>query len=73
MLAALGLNDRQLAGLELLRSEGRLTSGRYQEHTAISRQTAARDLEEMVHKEILERHGRERGAFYLKAKGMPQK
>jgi ATP-dependent DNA helicase RecG len=72
VLAGFHLNDRQLKGLAGLRLEGRLTSGRYQEQTDISRQTATRDLEDMVKKGILERRGERRGAFYVKAKVMPQ-
>jgi ATP-dependent DNA helicase RecG len=72
VLASFHLNERQLAGLALLGSEGRLTSGRYQEETRISRQTATRDLDDMVKKGILEQRGERRGAFYVKAKVMPQ-
>lgn len=35
-------------------------------------QTATRDLEDMVKKGLLERRGERRGAFYVKAKRMPQ-
>ncbi|CBE69098.1 MAG: hypothetical protein F9K13_06960 [Candidatus Methylomirabilis oxygeniifera] len=72
VLASFHLNERQLAGLALLGSEGRLTSGRYQEETRISRQTATRDLDDMVKKGILEQRGERRGAFYVKAKVIPQ-
>jgi predicted HTH transcriptional regulator len=72
VLAKFNLNERQITGLVLLRSEGRITSGNYQERTGISRQTATRDLEDMVSKGILDCHGTRRGAFYVKAKGMPQ-
>ena len=72
VLAKLQLNERQLKGLACLRAEGRLTSGRYQELTGISRQTASRDLEDMVKNGILNRYGDRRGTFYGKAKKMPQ-
>ena len=72
VMAGFHLNERQLKGLACLRAEGRLTSGRYQELTGISRQTASRDLEDMVKKGILNRYGDRRGAFYGKAKKMPQ-
>ena len=71
-MAGFHLNERQLKGLACLRAEGRLTSGRYQELTGISRQTASRDLEDMVKKGILNRYGDRRGTFYGKAKKMPQ-
>jgi len=70
--AKLGLSERQKAGVSVLRSEGRLTSGRYQEATGVSRQTASRDLEELVGKGVLERHGQRKGTFYTKARNMPQ-
>lgn len=72
VMAGFHLNERQLKGLTCLRAEGRLTSGRYQELTGFSRQTASRDLEDMVTKGILNRYGDRRGAFYGKAKKMPQ-
>ncbi|MBW2346175.1 MAG: hypothetical protein JRF53_19710 [Deltaproteobacteria bacterium] len=72
ILAGFNLNERQLLGIACLRSEGRLTSSKYQELTDISRQTATRDMEDMVKKGILERHGERRGTFYVKARGMPQ-
>ena len=72
VMAGFHLNERQLKGLAFLRTEGRLTSGRYQELTGISRQTASRDLEDMVKRGILNRYGDRRGTFYGKAKKMPQ-
>jgi ATP-dependent DNA helicase RecG len=72
VLAGFNLNERQIAGLACLRSEGRLTSGSYQNLTGISRQTATRDMEDLVKKGILERHGERRGTFYVKTKEMPQ-
>ena len=72
VMAGFHLNERQLKGLTCLRAEGRLTSGRYQELTGISRQTASRDLEDMVKKGILNRYGDRRGTFYGKAKKMSQ-
>lgn len=72
VLAKFNLNDRQISGLTFLRSEGRLTSGRYQELTGVSRQTATRDLEDLVKKRVLELRGERRGTYYIKAKEMPQ-
>lgn len=73
ILADLQLSARQRSGLEAVRFEGRLTSGRYQELTGASRQTASRDLDDLVKKGIFERVGERRGTFYSRAKGMPQK
>lgn len=72
VLAGCKLNERQMKGLDFIRLQGQITSGRYQELTGASRQTATRDLESMVKKGILEQRGERRGAFYVKAKGMPQ-
>ena len=69
----LGLNKRQTAATDFLRTEGSITSGQYQKCTGASRQTASRDLEEMVRKGMLERQGERRGTFYVKAKKMPRK
>ena len=72
VLARFNLNERQIAGVASLQSEGRITSGKYQELTGVSRQTATRDLDDLVKKNILEQHGERRGAFYVKAKEMPR-
>jgi hypothetical protein len=72
-LARLGLSERQVTGLALLRSSGRLTSAQYQQSGNVSRQTASRDLEDLVKKGVLEARGKGRGAFYVRASGMPQK
>ncbi len=72
VLAGAALSERQITGLTLLRLKGRLTSGKYQEQTGVSRQTTARDLEDMVKKGILERHGTRRGTFYTIVKKMTQ-
>lgn len=73
VLAGFGLNDRQQKGLACLWSEERLTSGRYREITGVSRQTASRDMDDLVRKGLLCRRGERRGTFYVKAKEMPQK
>lgn len=63
----LGLSDRQRAGIARVLEVGRLTSADYQKLTGASRQTAARDLEELVVKGLLLRQGRGRGVIYLLA------
>lgn len=72
VLTGLGLNERQRIGMALLRADGRITSGQYQEKTGVSRQTATRDLDELVQKGILLRHGERKATFYTKARSMPQ-
>ncbi len=72
VLAGFHLNTRQKTGIACLREEGRITSGRYQDLTGGSRQTAARDLEDLVKKGLLDRQGERRGTYYVLAKGMTQ-
>jgi len=69
----LGLNERQKQGLTQLRKEGRIRSSDYQTLTGSSRQTATRDLDDLVRKGVILRVGAGRGAHYVKAKEMPQK
>ena len=70
-LAKLGLSKRQKIGVAILRTEGSLTSGRYQEATGASRQTVARDLDELVKRGVLKRHGERKATYYTKAQDMP--
>jgi ATP-dependent DNA helicase RecG len=48
-----------------------VTSGRHQEQTGASRQTASRDLDDMVAKGVLVRFGERKGTFYVRGKDMP--
>jgi predicted HTH transcriptional regulator len=72
LVGQLGIKDRQKRAIEILRTESRLTSARYQTEAAVSRQTATRDLDDLVTKGIAERHGERRGTFYTLARRMPQ-
>lgn len=72
VMARLGLSERQRVAVALLRQECRLTSGRYQEQTGASRQTASRDLDDMVTKGVLVRFGERKGTFYVRGKDMPR-
>lgn len=71
VLAGLGLNERHLTGITVLKEKGRLTSGMYQEATGISRQTATRDLEALVQKGVLDRKGEKKATYYVRAVDMP--
>jgi predicted HTH transcriptional regulator len=73
LLARLALNERQHAAIALLKSTARLTSAEYQRLTGASRQTASRDLDDLVQKGVLERVGSGRGTFYARATRMPRK
>ena len=72
-IETLGINDRQKQGLRLLHREGRVRSAKYQKLTGASRQTASRDLDELVTKGVLRRVGAGRGTHYERAREMPQK
>ena len=73
MLSSIGLNERQLKVIGFLKSEGSLSSADFQEITGASRQTAARDLEEMVKKAVLVRQGKGRGTRYFIPRKLPHK
>jgi len=68
-LMALELNDRQRSAVSFVKTNGRIANAAYQRLTGASPKTASRDLEDLVAKGILERHGQKRGAFYLIARG----
>lgn len=73
VLDELGVTARQRKALEHLRVQGRLRSAEYQSLTGSSRQTASRDLEDLVRKGLLVRVGEGRGSHYVKAREMPRK
>jgi predicted HTH transcriptional regulator len=72
LVSALSLNHRQRMGLQRLRITKQLSSAEYQELTGASRQTASRDLHDLVRKKVLVSRGRGRGAHYIAARKMPQ-
>jgi ATP-dependent DNA helicase RecG len=67
------LNERQQKALLQLNVAGQLTSAEYQQLTGTSRQTATRDLYDLVKKKVIVSRGRGRGAHYVTARRMPQK
>lgn len=71
-MTRLGLSARQKKGMAVLRDRDKLTSGVYQKETGVSRQTASRDLEDLVQKGVLERRGEKKATHYVKARSMPQ-
>lgn len=73
VLAGLGLNERQRKVLVGARKSGRITSAEYQRVTGASRQTASRDLDELVKLKLFTRRGEKRGAHYLIDQRKPQK
>jgi ATP-dependent DNA helicase RecG len=73
VISSLSLNERQQKGLQHLKAAGQLSSAEYQQLTGTSRQTATRDLYDLVKKKVVVSHGRGRGAHYLAARKMPHK
>ena len=65
IIDALMLNNRQVAGLKLLNVEQKITTMAYQKLVGCSRRTAARDLDELIVKGVIDRKGAGRGAHYI--------
>jgi ATP-dependent DNA helicase RecG len=53
ILGKLGLNDRQIKAVLLVKEKGKITNKEYQEFFGVARMTATRDLTELVDKRIL--------------------
>ena len=68
VLDHLELNDRQMLGVKTLKVERRITTMAYQSLVGCSRRTAARDLDELLKKGIIQRQGAGRSAYYLLAR-----
>lgn len=64
-LEKLGLNERQLKAVTHLKQKERITNSIYQKLTSVIRKTAARDLDDLVEKGVLERLGEKRGIYYV--------
>ena len=60
-----GLNDRQVEAVLYVGEHGRMTNREYQNLNGVSRETAKRDLRELVEKELLKPVGRGRGLYYV--------
>ena len=73
VMEQLGLTPRQKTCLYHVKSAGRITSTDYQRLTGVSRQTAARDLSDLVEKPLLVLRGHGRGAYYAIAQRTPKK
>jgi predicted HTH transcriptional regulator len=67
VLDHLELNDRQMLGVKTLKVERQITTMAYQSLVGCSRRTAARDLDELLKKGIIQRQGAGRSAYYLLA------
>jgi len=69
VLAEFRLNDRQFQAIVFLKINRRITNQEYQQITGVIRKTAARDLDELVEKGLIERIGEKRGSHYVLIKG----
>ncbi len=68
VLAELNLNERQISGLKMLKVEQQITTMQYQSLVGCSRRTAARDLDELLDKAVIQRLGAGRSAYYVLAR-----
>jgi ATP-dependent DNA helicase RecG len=65
VLAGLGLNERQTQAVAHIKRHGRITNAGYQQTVKTTRKTAARDLDDLVVKGVLQRAGEKRGSHYV--------
>jgi ATP-dependent DNA helicase RecG len=64
-LSKLGLNDRQIKAVLILKEKGKITNSDYQTLNEVSRETATRDLKELIDKKLISPSGQKgAGAFY---------
>ena len=56
-----------MQGAFYVKKAGKITNSGYQELVGVARKTAARDLDRLVEKGVLERVGTKRGAHYVLA------
>ena len=50
---SLGFNERQIQAIKYVKENGKITNSEYQENYSVARNTATRDLVELVEKGIL--------------------
>lgn len=62
---SLGLNDRQIAAMKYVKDNGRITNSEFQTNYSVARNTATRDLTELVEKGLLKSsEAKGAGSFY---------
>lgn len=62
---SLGLNDRQIQAMKYVKESGKVTNSEYQTNYSVSRNTATRDLTELVEKGLLKSsESKGAGSFY---------
>ncbi len=64
LLREKGLNDRQIKAIEYLEEHQKITNREYREINDVSRQTAKRDLSNLVERELLKQKGKGKGTYY---------
>ncbi len=67
VLTGLRLNERQIQAVAYVKNAARISNAEYQQLTGTARKTAARDLDELVAKEVFTRVGEKRGTHYVLA------
>jgi len=71
IMADLGINTRQKIAIKIVKDTGRVNSTEYSSQAKISRQTAFRDLSDLVSKGVLEKQGvTGPGTYYTLRKGL---
>jgi ATP-dependent DNA helicase RecG len=65
LLAEYNLNSRQLQAIDYLKSNERIANADYQKLSGVNRKTAARDLDGLVERGIIDRIGEKRGIHYV--------
>lgn len=68
VLAGFQLNERQKQTVSYVKSTGHISNSEFQNLTGATRKTAARDLDDLVQKNIFARVGEKRGSYYILAK-----
>jgi ATP-dependent DNA helicase RecG len=69
VLAELWVSDRQIIIIRFVKEKGKITSSDILKLMAVSRQSAYRDLADLVHRRVLEKKGESRkGSYYVFAK-----
>ena len=64
-LQSLGLNDRQVKAVLFTKEKGKITNSNYQKLNEVSRETATRDIKELIEKNLFQSSGQKgAGAFY---------
>ena len=67
----LGIDERQKIAIRIVKEKGRVTSTEFSTLAGISRQTAFRDLSDLVSKGVLDKHGSTGpGTYYTLRKGL---